>query len=81
MNPETLQPRLPDEILYKLYKLRLGQNDCQNRGYILEGFPKTLKDAESIFMESENKDGEDEEEGNKVLVLNPTFCPKNVFVF
>lgn len=47
----------------------------------MEGFPKTLKDAEHIFMDLKSKEGEEEDEENKVKVLNSTFCPKNMFVF
>lgn len=47
----------------------------------MEGFPKTFKDAENIFMDSVVKEGEEEDDNNKVKVLNATFCPKNVFVF
>ena len=40
---EALQVRLPDEILFKILRIRLTENDCRNRGYILDGFPKTYK--------------------------------------
>ncbi len=42
---ETLPIRLPDSLLYKLLKLALTENACRNRGYILDGFPRTYKDA------------------------------------
>ncbi len=77
MNPDNLKPRLPDEILYKLYKMRLLQNDCQNRGYILDGFPRTFKDAHSIFMLSQTQEGEEEEEEQKrPKVLNQSIVPQ-----
>ena len=40
---DTLKVRLPDEILFKILKIRLIENDCRNRGYILDGFPRTYK--------------------------------------
>lgn len=47
---ESLTIRLPDEILYKLLKLKLTENDCRNRGYILDGYPRTYKDACEVFL-------------------------------
>lgn len=45
INRETLPIRLPNDILYKLLKISLTENACRNRGYILDGFPRTFKDA------------------------------------
>ena len=42
---DSLTIRIPDEILYRLLKIRLAHNACRNRGYILDGFPRTHKDA------------------------------------
>jgi adenylate kinase family enzyme len=42
---ESLKVRLPNEILYKCLRMKLNENDCRNRGYILSGFPRTYKDA------------------------------------
>lgn len=42
---ESLKIRIPNEILYKLLQIHLNRNACRNRGYILDGFPRTFKDA------------------------------------
>ncbi len=44
-DPEKVDVRLSDELIYKCYKWRLSQNDCLNRGYILDGYPKRYQDA------------------------------------
>jgi adenylate kinase len=80
VNADNLKPRIPDEILYKLYKLRLSYNDCQNRGYILEGFPRSFKDAQQVFMISQQQEGEEEEQ-EKAKILNLTTVPHTVFCF
>ena len=49
-NPDAVVVRLPDEMIYKCYKWRLNQNDCLNRGYILDGYPKKYADAVGLFM-------------------------------
>lgn len=49
-DPSKIKPRLNLDLLIKAYKWRLTQNDCQNRGYILDGFPKDYQNAISVFM-------------------------------
>ena len=36
---------VPDDIVVELVRVRLGEEDCQN-GYILDGFPRTLTQAQ-----------------------------------
>ena len=38
---------VPDEVIIDIVKDRLAQDDCQN-GYILDGFPRTVKQAEAL---------------------------------
>ena len=38
---------IPDEVMIKVVLERLSQKDCQN-GYILDGFPRTLAQAEAM---------------------------------
>ena len=42
--------RVPNDLLYRVLKLKLAENDCRNRGYILDGFPRIYKDAQNIFL-------------------------------
>lgn len=39
---------VPDEIVVQLIKDRISKADCKN-GYILDGFPRTLKQAEQLL--------------------------------
>jgi len=50
VDPEKLIPRLPDDALCRVYRYRLEQNDCQTRGYVLDGFPKSYDHAKAIFL-------------------------------
>ena len=59
---EKLPIRLPDEILYKLLRIRLNENACRNRGYILDGYPRTFKDVQYVFLVKQKKINEDGEE-------------------
>lgn len=38
---------VPDEVVIGIVKDRLAQDDCKN-GYILDGFPRTVKQAEAL---------------------------------
>ena len=43
---------VPDEIVLDLVAERLAQPDCQN-GYLLDGFPRTLNQAEALEREAQ----------------------------
>jgi len=51
-DPEKLIPRLPDALLLKAYHYRLEKPDCHNRGFVLDGFPKTFDQAKDLFLGS-----------------------------
>ena len=54
VDPESLPIRLPEQgVLYDLLKERLNENDCRNRGYILDGFPRTFEDCQWIFLKKQ----------------------------
>ncbi len=47
-----------DDIIIGLIEQRLNQPDCEN-GYILDGFPRTIKQAEELDVLLKGKDGID----------------------
>ncbi|CAH8824077.1 unnamed protein product [Trichobilharzia szidati] len=49
--------KLNDETLVRLLIQKLMSKPCQNQGYVLDGFPKTLEQAEALFR----PDPEDED--------------------
>lgn len=52
---------VPDDIIMDVIKARLQENDCQN-GYVIDGFPRTLGQAERFTQTGVDID--------KVIVLN-----------
>jgi len=40
---------IPKEVMMEAVRWRLNQNDCQNRGYILDGIPTCYSTAKGIF--------------------------------
>lgn len=54
----TTDPRLPPDRLLALFQWKLGSNVCKSRGYVLDGYPRTVAEAEGLFMvEEESEDG------------------------
>lgn len=43
------------KIYYKVIKWRLSQNDCSNRGYILENFPNHQEECDLIYYPNKAK--------------------------
>lgn len=49
--------RLTDDILSDLVKIQLNSAACQNKGFILEGFPRSQDDAKAIFTDRKEVPG------------------------
>jgi adenylate kinase len=74
--------------------VRLTENDCRNRGYVLDGFPKTYKQAQEVFLykpkkfdengeeiaEEEPELEEGEEKSWDGYVVRPEIFPKSVIL-
>jgi len=41
---------VPDDVVIGLTRNRLGQSDCLSKGYILDGFPRTVPQAEALSV-------------------------------
>lgn len=48
---DSLSVRVPDKLLDLILRNRLAANACRNRGYILDGYPKTYDDACRSFLD------------------------------
>lgn len=62
--------RVPVDMINEAVRWRLNQNDCQNRGYVLDGYPHSYDEAFGVFF-VQNKKPEpkfiiDEATGEKV---------------
>jgi len=71
----TLTVRIPDELIYKLYKRKLRENIYRNRGYILDGYPRSYSDAQGIFLDIDESKPEDALDR---LILNKDLIPNNI---
>lgn len=52
LDTEKINPRIPDNFLYKIFQWRLEQNDCRYRGYVLEGFPRNYEQSVVFIIEN-----------------------------
>ncbi len=57
---------MDDEILTQIFKIKLMSPPCQNQGYVLDGYPKTLEQAQSLF-------GGKLEKKNSIFILHSYF--------
>ena len=48
-NLPCVSARLDDDMLTQIFKIKLMSPPCQNQGYVLDGYPKTLEQAQSLF--------------------------------
>ncbi|XP_065660786.1 adenylate kinase 7 isoform X4 [Hydra vulgaris] len=48
--------RLDDEFIIMFYKEKLSSMPCQNQGYIIDGYPKTMEQAQQLFTAEEDHD-------------------------
>ena len=69
--------RLDDELIIKFYKTKLNSVCCQNQGFILDGFPKSLDQAKELFAVGERDD--DMEERDKEGDYDELIMPEYVF--
>ncbi|XP_053976418.1 adenylate kinase 7-like [Hylaeus volcanicus] len=62
-NMQRNKGRLDDALLNKLFLRRLRSKDCRNQGYVLDGYPKTLEQAATLFAGENLNELEEEDEG------------------
>lgn len=59
LDRSKINVRLPDDILHKIVKSTLASPACMNKGFILDGYPRSIKDAQAIFLDrKEENEGE-----------------------
>lgn len=70
LDEDKIVPRLSDELIIKCLKGRLALNDCLNRGYVLDAYPRSFDDANKLFkvvVDDEGGAGGDDEEETRVI--------------
>ena len=81
---------IPDDLINEAIRWRLNRNDCQNRGYVLDGYPQSFDQADKVFVmtpkvpeKKKPAEGEEEEEAPADEEVDPaTLKPvlqKNIY--
>ncbi|XP_074647604.1 adenylate kinase 7-like [Tubulanus polymorphus] len=68
--------RIDDQFIIRFFKEKLHSMPCQNQGFILDGFPKTLEHAKELFAAED----EEEAEESASASFDKAIMPENVFV-
>jgi adenylate kinase len=70
--------RLPTEILSMVMREKLNSAPCRNKGFVLDGYPRTLVEAQQLFASEttaeapvDEEEKGDEEEGEKAAEQAP----------
>ena len=62
---DNMYYRFSDELMVKILKQRISENDTSTYGFILDGFPKNYKQVEELFKE----DNKDKLNPNSILIF------------
>ena len=84
MDRATVKVRLPDEMLHKIVRMQMNTAACKNKGFILDGYPRTQADAKAIFFDKrEEVEGQEPnpEDPFPGLTINTEVLPQYVIVF
>ena len=69
--------RYEDTFIIDFFKSKLSSKPCQNQGFVLDGFPKTFKQALELFGAGTNLQGNDIQE-ESILGYNKKITPSFV---
>ena len=70
--------RFQDRALAIMVRWKLTRTNCRNQGYILEGFPKTVKQARLLFEDSPVEVPDDAEDPEPALDKEEKPCADNI---
>ena len=73
-NLDSIKEYLPIKTLCKVFKVMLVENKYLNRGYVLDGFPKSYVEAKEYYISIDEDKPEDDE-------TNQGNCPEHGHVF
>ncbi|OAD61393.1 Adenylate kinase 7 [Eufriesea mexicana] len=77
-NMERTNGRLDDNLLNKLFLRKLRSRECLNQGYVMDGYPKTLEQAKTLFAEENLTEFDEEIDEDDEPVTNDTVMPELV---
>lgn len=75
-----LQPRIPLDLQTKMVMRKLSSASCRNKGFILDGYPRTSEEAAALFKVegAEAEESPVEEESKEAVLYNAAFMVSHV---
>ncbi|XP_033112222.1 adenylate kinase 7-like [Anneissia japonica] len=70
---ESNSGRIEDQYIIRFFRDKLHSMPCQNQGFILDGYPKTMEQARELFAVD---DEEEQEENSKMPVYDKSIMPE-----
>ncbi|KAK2150919.1 hypothetical protein LSH36_382g01056 [Paralvinella palmiformis] len=73
---EEYNGRIGDQHVIRFFRQKLLSKPCQNQGFVLDGFPKTIEQAKELFAGDEEDEGEEEGKSgyNKNIMPSVIVC-------
>jgi adenylate kinase len=71
-------PRIPDDLLAEAFRWKLRSNNCRNRGFVLEGWPKNHEHAKKLFLIAPPVTEDQEVDENTPKIIDSSIFPQNV---
>ncbi|CAH1792741.1 unnamed protein product [Owenia fusiformis] len=68
--------RIEDQYIIRFFRDKLHSMPCQNQGFILDGFPKTLEQAKELFAAEDDEEAEE----SSAAAFDKTTMPQNLIV-
>ncbi|XP_071962489.1 adenylate kinase 7-like [Antedon mediterranea] len=72
-NKEANNGRIDDQYIIPFFRDKLHSMPCQNQGFILDGYPKTMEQAKELFAVD---DEDEQEENSKMPVFDKNIMPE-----
>jgi adenylate kinase len=77
---DDIKTRIPDDMVHKIVKSRIESPACMNKGFVLDGYPRNIKDAKAVFYEPipgyEPPEDEEQKKPDDGLSLNEKILPQ-----
>lgn len=74
----VIKPRLSNILTTQAQKFYLSENECMNRGFVLDSYPKTQEQCKMLFMEEVEETVDNEVK--MVTKVNKKLIPETVSI-
>ncbi|ELU08844.1 hypothetical protein CAPTEDRAFT_225393 [Capitella teleta] len=76
-NREENNGRIGDQYVIRFLREKLHSKPCQNQGFVLDGYPKTIEQAKELFAAEEDDEGEEGKGSYDTTIMPDTVVALN----